>query len=205
MAERGDARADRADINAVVNDWALARDSGRWDRLRECFTRDAVMYTTWFVGPAEEFVARSMEAAKRPGARGAHFIGGCSVELAGDRAIAETRMILLLRAALDGVEVDVTCYGRFYDFFRYERDAWRIAKRVPIYEKDRIDPLDPNARLALDHAALARLPEGYRHLAWVQSRGGSTPTQGLPTPGGEALAKLYAEGAEWLVEPGARR
>lgn len=198
MITRGDARADRTDINAVVNDWALARDSGRWDRLRDCFTADAVMYTTWFVGPASEFVARSIESAKR-GARGAHFIGGCSVELAGDRAIAETRMILLLRAAIDGVEVDVTCYGRFFDFFRFERDVWRIAKRVPIYEKDRIDVLDPSARLTLDAAELARYPDGYKHLVYVQVRGGSTPTPGLPTPGSEALARLYADGTAWLA------
>ena len=188
---------DRAAINAVVNDWALARDTGRWDRLRACFTADGTMHTTWFVGAADEFVARSMDAAKR-GGRAGHFIGGCSIELGDGRAIAETRMTLLLRASIDDVEVDVTCYGRFFDLFRRDADSWRIHKRVPIYEKDRLDPVDPARTLALDRADLMRHPEGYRHLAYVQSRGGSEVTPGLPTPGSEALARLYAEGAAWV-------
>jgi hypothetical protein len=210
MADTGTALralADRIAITQAVADWALARDTGRWEKLRDAYTADGVMYTTWFVGSADEFVRRSIEAAKR-GARGQHFIGATSVELGvelagahGDtRAIAETRMQLLVRASVHGVEVDATCYGRFYDFFVRERDdAWRIAKRVPIYEKDRLDPLDPQARLALDAAELARYPDGYRHLAYVQAAGGATVTPGLPIPGSEALAALYAEGAVWLT------
>lgn len=189
---------DRAAITQVVQDWALARDTGRWDRLRSAYTADGMMHTTWFVGSADEFVQRSMEGAKK-GARGQHFIGATSIDLAADRAIAETRMMLLLRAPMQDIEVDVTCYGRFYDFFLREHEQWRIKKRVPIYEKDRLDPLDPSARITLDPAELARYPEGYRHIAYVQASDGASVTQGLPTPNSDALTELYAEGAAWLV------
>ncbi|MEO7241840.1 MAG: nuclear transport factor 2 family protein [Variovorax sp.] len=189
---------DRATITDVVTAWAFARDSGRWDRLRACFSAQATMHTTWFVGSADDFVERSIAASKGP-ARGQHFIGACAVELNGDRALAETRMTLLLRAPLDGVVVDVTCYGRFYDHFIRQDGVWRIRKRVPIYEKDRLDPVDPTAKVMLDRADLERHPEGYRHIAYVQSRGGSQVTPGLPTPGSDALARLYAEGDAWLA------
>jgi len=94
---------DRAAITEAVNNWGLWRDTGRWDRLRALFMPGAIMHTTWFVGPATEFVDRSIEAAKR-GSRGQHFVGACSIDLNRDRAIAETRMVLLLRAPLQGVE-----------------------------------------------------------------------------------------------------
>jgi len=45
----------------------------------------------------------------------------------------------------------------------------KLLHRQPIYEKDRIDPVDPAARLELDAEALAKFPEGYRHLAYIQT------------------------------------
>jgi hypothetical protein len=44
----------------------------------------------------------------------AHFLGGFSCEVAGNRAIAQTKMKIEQRAIVDGTEVDVTCSGRFY-------------------------------------------------------------------------------------------
>ena len=189
---------DRAAITDLVQRWGLARDVGRWEELRAMFTADGIMHTTWFVGSADEFVRRSMEAARK-GARAQHFIGAATIDLNGDRAVAETRMMLLARAPLAGHMVDVTCYGRFHDRLLREGGQWKIAIRTPIYEKDRLDPLDPSCDLKLDPAELARYPDGYRHLAYVQASGGMTVTQGLPVPNSEALARLYTEGAAWLA------
>ena len=192
------ALADRAAIAEAVNNWGLWRDTGRWERLRSLYMPDAIMHTTWFVGPAAEFIDCSIEAAKRPGVQVQHFVGACSVELNGDKAIAETRMVLLLRAPLQGVDVDVTCYSRAYDRFVRHEGAWRIQVRENIYEKDRLDPVDPSARVELDADELARLPYGYRHLAYMQTKGGARITPDLPMPGSETLARLYAQGARWL-------
>ena len=188
---------DRAAITQVVQDWGISRDAGRWDKLRSFYTCDAIMYTTWFVGPAAEFVERSMEAAKK-GARGQHFIGAASIDIKGNKAIAETRMILLVRGMLEGIEVDVTCYGRFYDRFVKPDGQWLIQKRMVVYEKDRMDVLDPALSLQLDHEELLKRPEGYRHLAYLQSRAGASITPDLPTPNSPQLARLYVEGQAWL-------
>jgi hypothetical protein len=107
-------------------------------------------------------------------------------------------MTINQRAEVDGVLVDVVCTGRFYDFLE-KRSAWGIVRRQPIYEKDRMDPVDPAARLTLDAAHLASFPEGYRHLAYLQSRTGFSVRQGLPGLRGEAVQTLYAEGTAWLA------
>ena len=49
---------DRAAIVEAVQNWGLWRDTGRWDRLRGLYTADAIQHTTWFVGPAAEFIDR---------------------------------------------------------------------------------------------------------------------------------------------------
>lgn len=199
-AGRREAGVDKAAVREAVENWALWRDTGRWDALLRLYTSDAIVHTTWFVGSAREFVERCKEAAARGGARGQHFVGAVSVEVNGDRAIAEARVVLLVRAPLQGVEVDVTCYCRFYDWFVRAEGAWRIHMRGGIYEKDRIDPVDPAQRIALDPAVLARFPHAYRHIAYVQSSGGARITPDLPMPGSKALERLYAEGAAWLGE-----
>ena len=81
---------------------------------------------------------------------------------------------------LDGVPCDVLCTGRFYDFFEQREGRWGRVHRQPIYEKDRVDPIDPAARLQLDQAALTAFPEGYRHLACIQARIGYTVRLDMP-------------------------
>ena len=107
-------------------------------------------------------------------------------------------MTIHQRAPLDGVLVDVACIGRFYDFFEKRAGRWAIVRRQPIYEKDRVDAVDPASRVTLDPALLASFPEGYRHLAYLQARNGFTVKHGLPELRGQAVEQLYAEGRAWL-------
>ncbi len=85
--------------------------------------------------------------------------------------------------------VDVVCTGRFYDFFEKRGGKWGIVRRQPIYEKDRMDPVDPSAQLKLDPELLGSFPEGYRHLAYLQTQARlhhqarSAWPQGLGRPG----------------------
>ena len=71
--------------------------------------------------------------------------------------------------------------------------------RQPIYEKDRIDPLDPSAILKLDPQALAQFPEGYRHLAYIQTRIGYQVKMDMPQLKGPIVEELYRRGADWLA------
>jgi hypothetical protein len=188
---------DRLAVIETVNNWALWRDAGDWERFRTVWHEDGWMSATWFQGPAEKFIEVS-RAGFDKGVSILHFLGGCSVDLKVDRAVAQTKMTISQRAAVDGVPVDVLCTGRFYDFFARRAGQWRIVRRQPIYEKDRMDPIDPAARLSLDPELLARFPEGYRHLAYLQTKIGFTIKLDLPQLKGPVVEALYAHGRAWL-------
>ncbi|MEP7304264.1 MAG: nuclear transport factor 2 family protein [Acidobacteriota bacterium] len=189
---------DKLHIREVVENWVLWRDAGDWDRFATVWHADGWMTATWFQGPAPRFIEVSREGFNR-GVNILHALGGFTCDVAGARAISQVKMSILQRALLHGVIVDVVCVGRFFDFFEKRDDRWAIVRRQPIYEKDRLDPLDPAAALSLDQALLASFPEGYRHLGYLQSQNGFTVKQGLPGLRGPEVEKLYAEGRAWLA------
>ena len=191
----------RLRIRELVENWALWRDAGDWARFRTVWHDDGRMMATWFQGSAEEFIRVSREGFEK-GVSILHFLGGFTCDIAGARAIAQTKMTINQRALVDGVQVDVVCTGRFYDFFEKRDGRWGIVLRQPIYEKDRIDTVDPAATLVLDPELLARFPEGYRHLAYLQVQVGypvKPDMPGLRGPEAEGLARLYERGAAWLT------
>jgi hypothetical protein len=188
---------DKLAIIETVENWAVWRDAGDWERFRTVWHDDGWMSATWFQGPAEKFIEVS-KAGFDKGVSILHFLGGSSVDIAGSRAVAQTKMTINQRAQVDGVWVDVVCTGRFYDFFEKRQGAWRIVRRQPIYEKDRMDVLDPAATLKLDADLLGKFPEGYRHLAYLQSRIGFSIKPDMPGLKGEVVQALYARGAKWL-------
>jgi hypothetical protein len=186
-------------LRELTDNWAVWRDAGDWDRFATVWDPDeGWMSATWFQGPAAEFIAAS-RAGFEGGVSILHFLGGHTADVVGDRAVAQTKMTISQRASVDGVEVDVVCTGRFYDFCRRRGRDWTIVRRQPIYEKDRLDPVDPSARLELDRALLDRFPTGYRHLGYVQTKAGFTVRTGLPGLTGPAVRRLYDEGARWLA------
>lgn len=186
-------------IEQVVRHWALCRDTRQWEGLRRCYAPGATVKTTWMVGSAEDFIAASIKAADNPHApQSLHSIGASSIEVLGDKALAETRMVLMLRAPLDGVEVDITAWGRFLDFFVRHHGRWCIQARHPIHEKDRMDPVDPRAVLQLDAQRLASLPPAYRHITYLQSLQGATITPDLVQHNSPEQAVLYQSAQDWL-------
>jgi hypothetical protein len=191
--------ADRFAIRELVENWALWRDAGDWERFATVWhPTEGWMTATWFQGPARDFIAVSREGFDR-GVSILHFLGGHTADVAGDRAIAQTKMTINQRADVDGVAVDVVCMGRFYDFCAKHEGQWTIVRRQPIYEKDRLDVVDPAATLSLDPELLGRFPVGYRHLGYLQAKNGMTVKTGLPGLTGEAVTRLYGEGARWLA------
>ncbi len=192
-----DVVADKLTIRELVENWAVWRDARLWDRFRTVWHADGRMMATWFQGGFEEFIKVNDEGWAR-GVRILHFLGGSAIDVAGDRAIAQTKMTISQRAPVDGVICDVVCTGRFYDFFARRDGRWGLVLRQPIYEKDRLDPVDPAARLVLDRDLLNRFPEGYRHLAYLQAKIGYKVKPDMPGIEGPELDALYARGARWL-------
>jgi len=188
---------DRIAIRELIENWALWRDARDWARFRTVWHDEGRMMATWFQGTADEFIKVSEEGYRR-GVRILHFLGGTTIDLAGTRATAQTKMTISQRATVEGVPCDVVCTGRFYDFLEKRAGRWGLVLRQPIYEKDRIDPVDPATAPALDPKLLASLPEGYRHLAYMQARIGYKIKPDMPGLDGPEVEALYARGARWL-------
>lgn len=194
---QSDASEDKRLIRELLENWVVWRDAGDWERFSTVWHPDGRMMATWFQGPAEEFI-RVSRAGWEKGVSILHFLGGMSIEVNGHRAIAQTKMTISQRGDVDGVRCDVICTGRFFDFLEKRENGWGVVLRQPIYEKDICIPLDPSAKLVLDKDLLARFPEGYRHLAYVQTRIGYKVKSDMPGLKGPEVERLYGHGACWL-------
>ncbi len=192
-----DQQRDHLEIRWLIENWALWRDAGDWERFRTVWHDDARMLATWFQGPASEFIRVSAEGWEK-GVSILHFLGGTTIDLNGDRAVAQTKMTISQRAPVHGVLCDVVCTGRLHDLIERRKGRWGVLRRQGIYEKDRIDPVDPSATLTLNADKLAALPEGYRHLAYLQEEAGFKVKRDMPQLKGEVVQSLYAKSREWL-------
>jgi hypothetical protein len=188
---------DRLAIRDLLENWVVWRDAADWERFSTVWHEGGGMMATWFQGTGDEFIKLSREGFNR-GVRILHSLGGSSIDVEGNRAIAQTKMTISQRAKVEGVVCDVVCTGRFYDFLEKRGGRWGLVLRQPIYEKDRIDPVDSTATLKLDWTRLMSFPEGYRHLAYLQLGIGCSVKPDMPGLTGPEVDALYIEGARWL-------
>lgn len=193
----GDAASDRVTIRELLENWVVWRDAGDWERFRTVWHADGRMMATWTQGTGDEFIAVSRDGWAK-GVSILHSLGGTSIDVAGPRAVAQTKMTISQRAEVEGVMCDVLCTGRFYDLLEKRGGRWGIVLRQPIYEKDRMDPVTPGHVPKLDPDLLAQFPAGYRHLAYLQTRIGYAVKKDMPALQGPEVEALYAKGAAWL-------
>jgi len=193
-----DEMMDRLTIREIVENWVVWRDANQWDKFRSLWHDDGRMMATWTQGTADEFIEMS-KAGFTKGVRILHFLGGSNIEVRGNRAMAITKMKIEQRAKVHDVLCDVVCTGRFCDFMEKRAGRWGLVLRQPIYEKDRMDPVDPAAKLTLDHNLLAKLPEGYRHLAYLQTQIGYKIKMDMPQLTGPEIEALYRRMDDWLA------
>ena len=120
------------------------------------------------------------------------------VEIKGDRAVAQTKMTIAQRGEVHGVECDIVCTGRFYDLIERRQGKWGVVLRQPIYERDRMSPLNPGETFTLKPEILAGYPVGYQHLAYFQQGLGYEVKRDMPGLTGPEVDALYKQGAGWL-------
>ena len=188
---------EEAAIRSLIERWVVWRDAGEWERFATVWHPGATMTATWFDGPATAFIERS-RAAWQAGVNVSHALGGAAIDVAGDRAVAQTKMTITQRLELHGVEVDIECSGRFHDLVERRQGTWGFWRRRCIYEQDRIVPVQPGPAVDLDKERLKAFPPGYRHLAYAQSLAGMTVAPDLPGRRGPAVEALVESGRSWL-------
>lgn len=191
---------DHEEIRQLIDNWVIFRDGGDWERFATVWHPDGRMMATWFQASATDFIARS-RAAWDAGLTVFHTLGGGTIDIdaTGTRAVAQTKMQIIQRAPVHGVLVDVSCHGRFWDAFEKRDGRWGMVLRQPIYELDRMSPVDPAATLALEPALLASFPVGYCHLGYLQSQLGLDVNRTSPGTRGPEVEWLQQRGVRWLA------
>jgi hypothetical protein len=192
-----DAVTDRLAIRELLENWVVWRDAGDWERFATVWHDDGRMIATWFQASAPEFIAGCRKAFEA-GMVGLHALGGTSIEVRHNRAVAHSKMQIVQRGELDGVEVDVTCIGRFVDALEKRDGRWGMVLRQPVYELDRLTPVNPAQIPDLEDTLLQSYPEGYRHLAYLQTKLGFDVSKTLPGTRGPEIEALNERMALWL-------
>ena len=189
---------DKLALRELIDNWAIWRDAGFWEKFRTVWHDDGRMMATWTQGTPDEFIEMNKQGWDR-GVSILHFLGGFSCEVSDNRAVTQTKMTISQRGEVHDVLVDVVCTGRFFDFLEKRDGRWGMCLRQPIYEKDRMDSVVPNATLTLDTNLLNEFPVGYQHLAYLQSQVGYPVKKDMPGLKGEEVDALYATGADWIA------
>ena len=200
MADNPVTLADKAACAEVIQAWGVCRDQGRWQELRGTFTSDGHISVSWFRGPFEQFVERCRANYGTGWSR--HHLFVPTVKLNGDRATAETAVIIRVRQKFNGIDVDLTSCSRFLDRLERHAGGWLIAERAAIYERDRLDPVEPSDAFdeLFAQANTAQYPEAYRYMAFrIAHAAGRTLAPVIYRDGGPETADLYTRFADWLA------
>jgi len=194
--------ADKFAIAELIQAWGVYRDQGKWNELRGTFTSDGHISVSWFRGPFEQFVERCRANFSAGNSWSRHHLFTPTIKFGNDRAVVETPVIIRVRQKFNGVEVDLTSCSRFLDRVVRHAGGWLIAERAAIYERDRLDPVEPSSAFDALFAAAetAHYPEQYRYMAFrIAHAQGRTLASVVYRDGGVETADLYARYSAWLA------
>ncbi|RAI52130.1 nuclear transport factor 2 family protein [Aquicoccus porphyridii] len=191
-------------ITQLIQAWGHCRDQGRWGDLARTFTPDGTINVTWFTGAFSDFVGASRKVHQPRSPRIKHLIGLPSVNLQGDRALAETNIQILGRFRLDNTDVDYTSYARFLDRLVRTADGWKISARTAIYEKDRLDPAVPSEDFVrtMSETDFSGVPEPYRYLGYRLLISGRQLHPDIICDGSPEMGRLLSNARQWLAVGG---
>jgi SnoaL-like domain len=174
-----------------------SRDLARWETMRDCFWPDSLVRVSWFRGSGPDFVAGSIEMARR-GIPAKHRLAPILVRLFGHRAVASLHGIIDLPVVLKGIGATLSTHARF--LYRAEkRDGrWALMGFDAIYLRDELTPDLPGQRISIDPEKLKGFRKSYRLLSYcLHSQGyeidSSLPGEDLPL----SVEALYQELFAW--------
>lgn len=124
---------DRDQIHQCVARLARGEDRRDADLIRESFWTDATFDYGVYAGSFDEYLAWVVPGADAI-TNTQHVIGQSFIDLHGEKAKAETHVISYHRVEMGEGERDTCIGGRYLDQFEKREGAWRIARRVMLYD-----------------------------------------------------------------------
>ena len=184
----------------LIQSWGLYRDQGKWPELLATFGPDGEIAVSWFSGPYREFVDRCRQGYEA-GQRSKHHIFPSVVRVTGERAVAETNVVILVRQKIGGVLADMTSYARFLDRIARKDARWTILERTAIYERDRLDPVEPSEGFdkLFKASDLSIYPEAYRYMAARLAAANRLLAPVVYRDGSPHTEQIYARYDAWLA------
>jgi hypothetical protein len=183
----------------LIQAWGFYRDQGKWPELLGTFAADGQIAISWFSGSFPDFVERCRQSFAA-GQRSKHHVLPSMVRVCGDRALAETNVVILVRQKIAGVLADLTSYARFLDRLQRSGEGWVIVERSAVYERDRLDAVERSEELArlLAGSDFSRYPEPYRYMAARLAAAGRALAPIVHHDGAPHTAELYRRCEAWL-------
>lgn len=189
---------DRLAIADLINRWCFYRDQRAWDRLGNTFTNDGTISISWFDGLHSDFVSASKGMAKNGKSTLKHLVGVPRVQINGDRALAEVNVTIMVRILTPMSELDTSSYARFYDRLEKKSGEWKIVRRVAIYEKDRIDPVNSSTLPSRLYKGLEQYPKELKFLARSLKSAGIPLSKSIVLDKSPKMDELYRNAEVWL-------
>lgn len=196
-----------ADLAALIDEQAIfrlirserfARDQGNWEELANYFVEDSYVRVTWFTGTGKRFAELSRDMAEK-GRHSKHPIWPISARVVGDRGLVESYSEIQNRSRIDGVEVDMTQYCRFFSQVVRTESGWKMKSFEAIYQKDSIMAVNPAQEVPINWEETRKLRDSYRIWAWAMTkRGYSVPDDLLGDDRPDMVAEFYGKMNEWL-------
>lgn len=194
---------DRSEIINLISKSIIARDSGLWGRLAECYHSAAEFNSSWWTGKPADFIkaaSKKLESSRAKGGEQKHMTSNHWIVIQGERATAECDLILYMRSNIDGSDLDFATWSRRLHLMAKENGEWRIWRRFAIYEKDRVDSIGPDDDLSsrLAEADLDQYPKQLRYHLWRNAAMGSKASEKLCIRGTPQEDAVREEARRWL-------
>lgn len=190
---------DRAEVFYLVRFESLCRDIPDWDGLVGSYVPASPVRTTWFDGVIEDF-ADALKAKAAAGDVARHRVFPAKFHQKGARAICESPANISERLTLDGIQLDVMAHVRFHSRLVLTDAGWRLNSFEAIYEKDSVQPVNPDDTLPLDLTMVNAMRPTYRSLAACDtSRGHDVSQDLLGDDRPDVLEAFYLAERRWVA------
>jgi 3-phenylpropionate/cinnamic acid dioxygenase small subunit len=118
---------DHLAVLRVIAEYCRRCDDGRFGEFAQLFADDAQLVMRGQVAHGPDEITATIAALQTPERRGRHMVANTVVELAGDRASAESDFVFF-RAGADG-PLEAANSGRYLDEFARDDTEWRFTRR----------------------------------------------------------------------------
>ncbi len=190
---------DRTEIFDLVRFERLCRDQRDFPGMIACYVPHAPVRTSWFDGTVEDFAEASRQKMTSGASQAKHWIMPARLEFNDGRALVESPAAIFDRMTFDGVEFDMFQYCRFCSRVIKTANGWKLGSFEGIYQRDRLETVDPREELPVDWAIVETLRPSYKFMGYTQiKRGYTLNPELLGDDRPDLLEAFYKREQQWL-------